>query len=63
MVAETAENSVLMYSLEAERRHWIWLESSETSKPVPSDTPPPNRSHLLILPRQFYQPGTKYSNL
>lgn len=33
---------------------------SETSDPIPRDTPPPARPHLLILPKQFHQLGTKY---
>lgn len=28
-----------------------------------SDTPPPIRSYLLILPKQFHHLGTKYSNV
>lgn len=38
------------------------MASSETSKPAPSDTFVPTRSHL-ILPKQFCQLGTKYSNM
>jgi hypothetical protein len=38
-------------------------QSFETSKPLPSDIPPPTKPHLLILPKQFHQLGTKYSNI
>jgi hypothetical protein len=31
-------------------------------KLIPSDKPPPTRTHLLILPKQFHQLGTKYLN-
>jgi hypothetical protein len=37
--------------------------SFETSKPVFSDTLPPARPHLLILPKQLHHLGSKYSNL
>ena len=39
----------------------VW--TLETSKPSPSDTPPPTRPHLLILPKQFYQLWTKHLNI
>lgn len=32
-------------------------ETFETSKPIPSDSPPSTRSHLLIFPKQFHQLG------
>lgn len=32
----------------------------ETARFVPSDTPPPTRSYLLILLKQLKQLGTKY---
>ena len=35
----------------------------ETSKPTSSDTPPPTRPHLPILPKQFHQLGTKCSSM
>lgn len=34
------------------------VESLETSKPTPSDTPPPARPHLQIVPKHFHQLGT-----
>jgi hypothetical protein len=37
-------------------------KSFETSKPAVSDTLPPRRLHLLILPKQFSKPGIKYTN-
>ena len=37
-------------------------ESVETSKLTSSDTRPPTRPYLLILPKQFHQLGTKYLN-
>jgi hypothetical protein len=33
----------------------------EPSKPTLSNTPPPTRPYLLILPKQFLQLGTKCS--
>ena len=38
--------------LHAERPGLLW--SFETSKPTPSDIPPPIRPYLLILLKQFY---------
>jgi hypothetical protein len=35
----------------------------KTPKSTPSDTLSPTRPHLLTLPKQFYQIGTKYSNI
>ena len=32
----------------------------KTSKPAPSDTPPPTKPHLPILPKQFYQLANTY---
>jgi hypothetical protein len=43
---------------EREKSH----KSFEPSKPAPTDTPPPRRPHLLILPKPFHQRETKYSN-
>ena len=37
-------------------------EVFKLSKPVPSDTPPPARRHLLSLPKWCYKLGTKYSD-
>ena len=34
----------------------------ESSKPTPRNIHPPLRTHLLILPKQFYQLQTKHSN-
>jgi hypothetical protein len=39
----------------------VW--AFETSRPSPGDTPPPMRPHLLILPKQFHQLGTKHLNM
>lgn len=38
-------------------------ESFETYKPAFCDSPPLTKLYLLILPEQFYQLGTKYSNV
>lgn len=35
----------------------------EISKPVPSDTPPLARPHLLIPPKQFHLLQINYSNM
>lgn len=35
----------------------------ETSMPTLSDTPPPIRPHLLVLPKQFHRLGPKHSSL
>jgi hypothetical protein len=43
------------------REGWVWHRLLKLPKPSSSDTPPPARPHLFILPKQFHQPGTKYS--
>lgn len=35
----------------------------ETSKSIPSDTPPLTKPRVLTLPKHFHQPGTKCSNI
>lgn len=40
-----------------------WGETLETFNPVPRETPPPTRPHLLSLPKQFHHLGTQYSNM
>ena len=37
-----------------QRTQWDWQESLEISEPTPSDTPPPSKPHLRILPKQFH---------
>ena len=32
-------------------------------KPVPSDTPPPKRPHILSLLKQFHHLGARHSNI
>lgn len=44
------------------RQSTLGMASSETSKPAPSGTFVPTRSHL-IFPKQFCQLETKYSNM
>jgi len=43
---------------EKTKRTWAF----ETSKPAPSDTPPPTRRYLLILPIHLCQVGTEHSD-
>jgi hypothetical protein len=50
----------LIHKLEAEAGNGV---SIETSKHIPSDTPPPTMSHLPILPEQFHQLETIDSNI
>lgn len=45
------------------RAHGKWHKYFEISKPVPSDTSPPTRPRLPIIPKQFYQLGIKHSNI
>jgi hypothetical protein len=45
---------IWIHKQEAEREHWEWPMSSETSKPNPCDTPPPTRSQLF-LPKRFHK--------
>jgi hypothetical protein len=42
---------------------WKCCRLLEISKPAPSDTFPPTRPHTPVLPKQFHQHGTKYSNI
>lgn len=53
---------ILIHRNEAEnnnRMAWAF----KTSKPTPSDTPPPTRPHLLDLPKQFHQLRATYSHI
>ena len=62
MAAGTAENSGR--DLRARGRDITQEEwSFETAKPTPRDTPPPTRPHLLVLPKQFHQLGTKIKHM
>lgn len=58
-----AESFCLSCKHKAERKltgNGVWV--FETSTPSFSDTPRLTRPHLLILTKQFYQPGAKYLN-
>lgn len=47
-----AESSHVIHKLQTEsEQNWAWCESSNL-KAYPSDTPPPTRPYLLILPKQ-----------
>lgn len=46
-----------------ERESTGMLWAFESTKPTPSDTSPPARPHLIILPQQFHQLRTKHSNI
>ena len=57
-----AESIHLVHKQELERNRQLGMVwAFETSKPAPSDIPPPIRPHL-ILPKQFYQLGSKHPN-
>lgn len=50
MVAEQLQAHILICKKEAEDRETLGMGASfESSKPSPSETPPPVRSHILIL--------------
>ena len=53
---------ILICRQQAERNTQGTSQAFETSKLIPSDTPPPTRPHLLILPEQFYTLVTKHWN-
>lgn len=38
-----------------EKAKWEWCELLEPQSPPSNGTPPPTKSHLLILPKQLYQ--------
>jgi hypothetical protein len=54
--------TIMVGSKEQQHRAYILIHRYQNSKPTSSDTPPPARPHLLILPKQFHQLGTEYSN-
>ena len=45
--------------IQTERANWEWGGLLKSQGPPHSDAPLPIRPHLLILPKQFYQLGTK----
>lgn len=50
------------YPQVGDRENSLEMMCFETTKATPSDTPPSTRPCLLILSKQFYQLGTKYSH-
>jgi hypothetical protein len=54
----------LLLEIQPQERELLWMAwTSETSKPSPRDTPPPTRTYLFILPKQFHQLRIMYLNI
>ena len=49
----------LIPKVEADRTRLGLVWAFETSKPTPSDTAPPTRPHLLILPKESTNSGSR----
>jgi hypothetical protein len=54
-----------MFSQQYKRKTETKIEkwALETSKPIFSAISPPTMPHLLVLPKQFYQQKTTYTNI